>query len=87
MGIKGLQQGYLDDVQDKKDMSEEQVDWLMKEHFRTQANLEHLYDDEISRQRMILEEKLARRKALAEGSVREYYNNLNCNSIIYRMSC
>ena len=41
----------------------------MKEHFKNQATIEKIYDDEISRQRMALEEKLARRRALATEHV------------------
>ncbi len=41
----------------------------MKEHFKNQTSIEKIYDDEISRQRMALEEKLARRRALAEANV------------------
>ncbi len=41
----------------------------MKEHFKNQTAIEKIYDDEISRQRMTLEEKLARRRALAEANV------------------
>ena len=48
----------------------EQAEWLMKEHFKNQATIEKIYDDEISRQRMALEEKLARRRALATEHVR-----------------
>ena len=70
MGIKTAQQDFLDDViKDAELPPGEQVDWIMKEHFKNQSALEKLYDDEISRQRMILEEKLARRKALAQISV------------------
>ena len=70
MGIKTAQQDFLDDVIKESNLPHgEQVDWIMKEHFKNQSALEKLYDDEISRQRMILEEKLARRKALAQISV------------------
>ena len=50
-------------------LNPEQYDWLMKEHFKNQATVEKLFDDEISRQRMILQEKLARRRLLAETTV------------------
>jgi hypothetical protein len=69
MGIKDAQQHFLDDVARNGDLRPEQVDWLMKEHAKNQAKLETLYDEEISRQRMVLEEKLARRKQLAVESV------------------
>ena len=70
MGIKTAQQDFLDDVIKESNLPHgEQVDWIMKEHFKNQGALEKMYDDEISRQRMVLEEKLARRKALAQISV------------------
>lgn len=47
----------------------EQADWLIKEHKRQQEAVHRMYDEEISRQRMVLEEKLARRRALAQASV------------------
>ncbi len=47
----------------------EQAEWLMKEHFKNQGAIERLYDDEISRQRATLEEKLARRRAHAQRHV------------------
>ncbi|XP_064630061.1 limbin-like isoform X2 [Lineus longissimus] len=65
MGIKDGQQHFLDDIARNGDLQPEQIDWLMKEHAKNQAKLEMLYDEEISRQRMVLEEKLARRKQLA----------------------
>ena len=79
MGIKTAQQDFLDDViKDAELPPGEQVDWIMKEHFKNQSALEKLYDDEISRQRMILEEKLARRKALAQISVSRRAIAISC---------
>ncbi|CAH1782700.1 unnamed protein product [Owenia fusiformis] len=65
MALKESQQQLLKDVIDDGKLVEEQADWLIKEHMKNQSNLETLYDDEISKQRMALEEKLARRRALA----------------------
>ena len=79
MGIKGLQQEYLEDVGKQGQLSEEQADWLMKEHFKNQTAVDKLYDDEISRQRMVLEEKLARRRALAEAKVRGTLTLRSCD--------
>lgn len=71
LGIKQAQQEYLDDViKEGKLPVGEQVDWLIKEHMKNQGTIEKLYDDEVSRQRMVLEEKLAKRRALAALSVR-----------------
>ena len=69
MGIKELQQDALEGVKKDGQLTEQQADWLMKEYLKNQAAVEKLYDDEISRQRMSLEEKLARRRALAAQAV------------------
>lgn len=50
-------------------LDQQKVNWMMNEHRKTQENLEKMYDEEISRQRMMLEEKLERRRALAKTSV------------------
>ncbi len=69
MGIKEEQQHLLENTCTTGQLTQQQVDWLMKEHARQQEELHRMYDDEISQQRMILEEKLSRRKALAHASV------------------
>ena len=69
MGVKELQSLYMDDVIKQGDLSSEKADWLIKQHKNQQSAIHAMYDDEISRQRMNLEEKLARRKALAQASV------------------
>ena len=69
MGMKELQQQVLNDVIDKGQLTKQQADWLLAEHLKNQKALEGMYDEEISRQRQVLEEKLARRKALAQAAV------------------
>lgn len=69
MGIKELQQKMITDVITNGKLNEEQAEWLMKEHKKQQEAVHRMYDEEISRQRMSLEEKLARRIALAQASV------------------
>ena len=69
MGIKELQQGMMSEVITQGQLHAEQADWLMKEHKKQQDGVHRMYDEEISRQRMVLEEKLARRRALAQASV------------------
>jgi len=69
MGLKELQQDLLKDVQEQGQLTDEKAEWLIKEHQKAQKDLELLYDDEISRQRMQLEEKLERRRALAKLTV------------------
>lgn len=67
MGIKSLQQELLNDIKSQGQLTTEQADWLMKEHFKNQSTIEHTYDEEISRQRMLLDEKLALRRSLIEN--------------------
>ena len=67
--MKELQQQMLEDVKDKGQLDSEKMDWLMNEHRNNQTTLNGLYDDQIARQRLLLEEKLARRRALAERAV------------------
>ena len=69
MGIKELQQGMMSEAISQGRLQTEQAEWLMKEHKKQQEAVHRMYDEEISRQRMMLEEKLARRRALAQASV------------------
>ena len=69
MGIKDLQQQMLDDVKEKGQLNTEKADWLMNEHRNNQSAINGLYDDQVARQRLLLDEKLARRKALAQMAV------------------
>ncbi|XP_064601253.1 LOW QUALITY PROTEIN: uncharacterized protein LOC135467409 [Liolophura sinensis] len=68
MGLKELQQQLINETVSQGKLNEQQADWLIKEHQKVQAAIDKMYDDEISRQRMSLEEKLARRRALAHAS-------------------
>ncbi|XP_005098587.1 myosin-9 isoform X2 [Aplysia californica] len=68
MNIKELQSYYMDDVVKEGDLNAQKAEWLIKQHKEQQEEIHRMYDDEISRQRMNLEEKLARRKALAQAS-------------------
>ncbi|XP_077991891.1 uncharacterized protein LOC144446076 [Glandiceps talaboti] len=65
MAVKALQHTLLADVKGQGKLTEEQADWLMKQHKKNMNVIEKFMDDEISRQRMLLDEKLARRRALA----------------------
>ena len=69
MGMKELQQQALNEIVDQGKLTKQQADWLLAEHLKNQKALEGMYDEEISRQRQVLEEKLARRKALAQAAV------------------
>ncbi|KAL3864064.1 hypothetical protein ACJMK2_005770 [Sinanodonta woodiana] len=68
MGLKELHLQLMQDTKEQGQLSKKQADWLMNEHRKNQKVLEKMYDEEISRQRMVLEEKLARRKNLAQMS-------------------
>ncbi|KAL4231314.1 smoothened signaling pathway [Mactra antiquata] len=68
MGLKELQIQALNDVKDQGKLSDAQIKWLLNEHQKNQKSLESMYDEEISKQRMNLEEKLAKRKALAQSA-------------------
>lgn len=69
MGLKELQIQALNDVKEQGKLSDAQIKSVLDDHHRNQQVLEGMYDEEISKQRMKLEEKLARRKALAESTV------------------
>ena len=69
MGLKEIQMQALKDVQDIGKLNDQQMKWLMSEHQNSQKALEGMYDEEISKQRMALEEKLAKRKAIAQAAV------------------
>ncbi|KAI8789816.1 trichohyalin, partial [Biomphalaria glabrata] len=68
IGIKEIQQQFINDVIKDGDMTSTKAEWLLKQHRQQQDEIAHKYDDEISRQRMILEEKLAKRRTLAHAS-------------------
>ena len=70
IGIKEIQQQFIGDVIEAGQLNMEKAEWLLKQHREQQEEIHRKYDDEISRQRMNLEEKLARRRALALASVR-----------------
>lgn len=67
--MKELQQGMLNEAGEIGLLNQQKMNWMMNEHKATQEKLEKVYDEEISRQRMLLEEKLERRRALAKTSV------------------
>ncbi|XP_025094729.1 calponin homology domain-containing protein DDB_G0272472-like isoform X2 [Pomacea canaliculata] len=87
MGIKELLQGLIQDTVSQGHLQEEQADWLVKEHKKQQEAVHRMYDEEISRQRMVLEEKLARRRALAKAAEEQEDDcketlNLNANHFV-----
>lgn len=66
---KESHQALLHELKEKSVVPEEQAAWLLKEHAQNVGNLERIHDDELCRQKLVLEEKLAKRRALAELSV------------------
>ncbi|XP_052705818.1 limbin-like isoform X1 [Crassostrea angulata] len=66
MGMKELQQDQLEEVMTQGHLVGEKADWLLEEHRKVQAQMEKMYDEEVARQRILLEEKLEKRKALAK---------------------
>lgn len=74
--MKELQQGMLNEAGEIGLLNQQKVNWMLNEHKATQEKLENVYDEEISRQRMLLEEKLERRRAMAKTSV-NITENLN----------
>lgn len=69
MGMKELQQDQLEEVMTQGHLVGEKADWLLEEHRKVQAQMEKMYDEEVARQRILLEEKLEKRKALAKLEV------------------
>ncbi|XP_033757199.1 myosin heavy chain, striated muscle-like isoform X2 [Pecten maximus] len=65
---KELHSNMLKDLEVDGKLNDEKVQWLLSEHKESQKRLEHVYDDEISKQRMHLEEKLERRRGLSKLS-------------------
>ena len=67
--MKEVQQEMLEDVIHNGQLRDDKADWLLKEHRELQKRIDAMHDEEIARQRLILEEKLERRKALARAEV------------------
>lgn len=67
--MKELQQDQLEEVMTQGHLVGEKADWLLEEHRKVQAQMEKMYDKEVARQRILLEEKLEKRKALAKLEV------------------
>lgn len=70
--MKAVQQEYMDKAIIQGKLDEDQARRLLSEHQQDMSTVERLMDEEMSRQRMSLEEKLARRKLLAKATVRWY---------------
>ncbi|OWF43866.1 trichohyalin-like [Mizuhopecten yessoensis] len=65
---KELQKTMLKDLEVDGNLHDEKVQWLLDEHKESQKRLDLSYDNEISKQRMQLEEKLERRRGLSKLS-------------------
>ena len=84
MELKGQQSATLDEVILQGELDEEQARNLIREHKANVATVENAMDEEVSRQRMLLEEKLARRKAMAHANVR-YGETQSCIVCFYSL--
>ncbi|XP_071494829.1 limbin-like [Diadema antillarum] len=78
IAIKTIQQEYLDQAILQGGLDEDQARALLQEHHQSMATVERLMDEEMSRQRMALEEKLNKRKLLAKvtESQEEYHRRM-----------
>ncbi|XP_071793677.1 uncharacterized protein [Asterias amurensis] len=68
LAVKALQQECLDEVILQSKLDENAAMRLLREHHSNTADLESAMDNELSRQRMLLEEKLAKRRALVQSN-------------------
>ena len=69
LGVEELQNEMLDETKEQAQLSSEQADWLMREHQKNQIEVKRVYGEELARQRMVLNEKLERRRLLAQAKV------------------
>ncbi|XP_071947479.1 uncharacterized protein [Antedon mediterranea] len=67
--IKSIQQEHLDQVILQGKLEEDQARELISDHWHNMAVLEKRMDEDISKQRMLLEEKLERHRALADRNI------------------
>ena len=72
IGLQELQTDTINLVKDEGKLTNQQADWLMQQHLNTQVEVKRIYNDELSRQRMMLNEKLERRKLMAQQAVRRW---------------
>ncbi|XP_078587515.1 uncharacterized protein LOC144868783 isoform X1 [Branchiostoma floridae x Branchiostoma japonicum] len=75
VGLKELQHNLLKDLAEQAELSEEEAARIMREHKENQATINRLMDEEMSRQRMQLEEKLAQRRAMAKAKEHQEDHN------------
>lgn len=78
--MKEIEQDLLGDVIQQGHLVGEKAEWLLEEHRKVQSQMEKMYDEEVARQRFILEEKLEKRKALVKievSSLLEFLSHYN----------
>ncbi|XP_013387962.1 trichohyalin-like [Lingula anatina] len=78
--VKDIQRQCLSQIVEQGELNQQQADWIINEHQKNQEKVDKIYDDEVSRQRAALEEKLTRRRMLAsmaDGEEDEYSEVLN----------
>ncbi|XP_033095567.1 golgin subfamily A member 6-like protein 22 [Anneissia japonica] len=69
IGIRSIQQECLDEVITQGNLNEEQARELITDHWQNMAVMEVRMDEEISKQRMFLEEQFERHKVLVARNV------------------
>ncbi len=75
--MEDLQNEMLEETKETGKLSTEQAEWMMREHHRNQQEVKRVYSDEMARQRMVLNEKLERRRLLAQAKVTLLNNWIN----------
>ncbi|XP_063964091.1 limbin-like isoform X1 [Lytechinus pictus] len=68
IAMKAVQQEYMDKAILQGKLDEDEARRLLSEHQQDMSTVERLMDEEMSKQRMSLEEKLGRRKLLAKAT-------------------
>lgn len=56
-------------MKDANHLSDEKFEWILSQHRENQLELDRIFDEQLSRQKFVLEEKLNRRRMLLQISV------------------
>ncbi|CAD5113133.1 DgyrCDS2321 [Dimorphilus gyrociliatus] len=66
IALKEQQQNLFQDLKQDNHISNEQLEWILGKHRENQLELDRTFDEQLSKQKFILEEKLNRRKMLLQ---------------------
>ena len=69
LGLEEAQDNLLQDIKEGEKLSLEQSEWMMNEHMKNVLHVKKLYNEEMSNQRMALNERLERRRMMANKKV------------------